>query len=121
MANLTQGFVFCSIPKHRIGTKRHRVCLEVPQEVSESEAFPKEELSSTQYEADMAEPRERPTSEFVQQGEQRIKLPGNRVPGLSGALVNMVLVGRMLLCPKKQTLVFQSHWYSSSEIYCYKT
>ncbi|XP_053805813.1 lysine-specific demethylase 4A isoform X2 [Vidua chalybeata] len=64
-----------SIPKHRIGTKRHRVCLEVPQEVSESEAFPKEELSSTQYEADMAEPRERPTSEFGQQGEQRIKLP----------------------------------------------
>lgn len=52
------------------------MCLEVPQEVSESEAFPKEELSSTQYEEDMAEPRERPTSEFVQQGEQRLKLPG---------------------------------------------
>ncbi|RLW05786.1 hypothetical protein DV515_00004829 [Chloebia gouldiae] len=64
-----------SIPKHRIGTKRHRVCLEVPQEVSESEAFPKEELSSTQYEADMAEPRERSTSEFGQQGEEKIKLP----------------------------------------------
>uniref|UniRef100_A0A674HU24 Lysine-specific demethylase 4A n=1 Tax=Taeniopygia guttata TaxID=59729 RepID=A0A674HU24_TAEGU len=68
-----------SIPKHRIGTKRHRVCLEVPQEVSESEAFPKEELSSTQYEADMAEPRERPTSEFGQQGEERIKIPADRV------------------------------------------
>lgn len=77
--NLTHGFVFCSIPKHRIGTKRHRVCLEVPQEVSESEAFPKEELSSTQYEADVAEPPERPTSELVQQGEQGLKLPGNCV------------------------------------------
>ncbi|PKU46454.1 lysine-specific demethylase 4a [Limosa lapponica baueri] len=64
-----------SVPRHRIGTKRHRVCLEVPQEVSESEAFPKEELSSTQYEADMAEPRERPTSELVQHGEQKLKLP----------------------------------------------
>ncbi|KAM9280694.1 LOW QUALITY PROTEIN: lysine-specific demethylase 4A [Cariama cristata] len=64
-----------SVPKHRIGTKRHRVCLEVPQEVSESEAFPKEELSSAQYEADMAASRERPTSELVQQGEQRLKLP----------------------------------------------
>lgn len=77
--NLTYGFVFCSIPKHRIGTKRHRVCLEVPQEVSESEAFPKEELSSAQYEVDMAESRERPTSELVQQGEQRLKHPGNCV------------------------------------------
>ncbi|KAF4797093.1 Lysine-specific demethylase 4A [Turdus rufiventris] len=72
-----------SIPKHRIGTKRHRVCLEVPQEVSESEAFPKEELSSTQYEEDMAEPRERPTSEFVQQGEQRLKLPDFRKVSVS--------------------------------------
>lgn len=77
--NLTYRFVFCSIPKHRIGTKRHRVCLEVPQEVSESEAFPKEELSSTQYDADVAEPRERPTSELLQQGEQGPKLPGNCV------------------------------------------
>uniref|UniRef100_A0A803VH56 [histone H3]-trimethyl-L-lysine(9) demethylase n=1 Tax=Ficedula albicollis TaxID=59894 RepID=A0A803VH56_FICAL len=67
----TWDFLF----KHRIGTKRHRVCLEVPQEVSESEAFPKEELSSTQYEEDMAEPCGRPTSEFVQQGEQRLKRP----------------------------------------------
>lgn len=81
----------------------------MPQEVSESEAFPKEELSSTQYEADMAESCERPTSELVQQGEQRLKLPGNCVPGLSGALFHMMLVGRMLLCPKKRTLVCQSH------------
>lgn len=81
----------------------------MPQEVSESEAFPKEELSSTQYEADMAEPRERPTSEFVQQGEQRLKPPGNCVLGLSGALFSMMLVSRMLSCPKKQTLVCQSH------------
>ncbi|XP_068949282.1 lysine-specific demethylase 4A-like isoform X1 [Petaurus breviceps papuanus] len=29
--------------KHRIGAKRHRVCLEVPQEVSESEAFAQRE------------------------------------------------------------------------------
>lgn len=77
--NLTYGFVFCSIPKHRIGTKRHRVCLEVPQEVSESEAFPKEELSSAQHEADMAEPPERPTSEVVQQSEQGLQLPGSCV------------------------------------------
>lgn len=88
----------------------------MPQEVSESEAFPKEELSSTQYEADMAEPRERPTSEFMQQGEQRLKLPGNCVPCLSGALFNMMLVSGMLLC----------HWFvkaiaSTSEIYYYKT
>lgn len=114
------GFVFCSIPKHRIGTKRHRVCLEVPQEVSESEAFPKEELSSAQYEADMAESRERPTSELVQQGEQKLKLPGNCVSSFilvrgiilqgaeSGALFHMRLAGRMLSCPKKQMLVCQS-------------
>uniref|UniRef100_A0A8C0G132 Lysine-specific demethylase 4A n=1 Tax=Chelonoidis abingdonii TaxID=106734 RepID=A0A8C0G132_CHEAB len=54
---------------HRIGTKRHRVCLEVPQEVSQSEAFPKEELSSVQYKVEVAEPAVRPTSELVQQGE----------------------------------------------------
>ncbi|XP_050817071.1 lysine-specific demethylase 4A isoform X1 [Gopherus flavomarginatus] len=58
-----------SLPKHRIGTKRHRVCLEVPQEVSQSEAFPKEELSSVQYELEVAEPAVRSTSELVQQGE----------------------------------------------------
>ncbi|KAE8609864.1 hypothetical protein XENTR_v10011932 [Xenopus tropicalis] len=33
-----------SVAKHRIGTKRHRVCLEVPEELSESGDFPKEEL-----------------------------------------------------------------------------
>uniref|UniRef100_A0A8D0UZU0 Lysine-specific demethylase 4A n=1 Tax=Sus scrofa TaxID=9823 RepID=A0A8D0UZU0_PIG len=37
------------LAKHRIGTKRHRVCLEIPQEVSQSELFPKEELGSGQY------------------------------------------------------------------------
>ncbi|XP_030061331.1 lysine-specific demethylase 4A [Microcaecilia unicolor] len=42
-----------SLTKHRIGTKRHRVCLEVPQEVSESEAFPKEELGCVQYEVEV--------------------------------------------------------------------
>lgn len=70
-------FLFCSVQKHRIGTKRHRVCLEVPQEVSESEAFPKEELSSAQDEADAAQPCEIPTSEAGQQGEQGRKLSGN--------------------------------------------
>uniref|UniRef100_A0A8B9TPW9 Lysine-specific demethylase 4A n=1 Tax=Anas platyrhynchos TaxID=8839 RepID=A0A8B9TPW9_ANAPL len=63
-----------SVPKHRIGTKRHRVCLEVPQEVSESEAFPKEELSSAQDEADTAQPCEIPTSEAGQQGEQGLSV-----------------------------------------------
>lgn len=65
------------MPKHRIGTKRHRVCLEVPQEVSESEAFPKEELSSAQDEADTAQPCEIPASEVGQQGERGRKLSGN--------------------------------------------
>ncbi|POI24915.1 hypothetical protein CIB84_011335, partial [Bambusicola thoracicus] len=64
-----------SVPKHRIGTKRHRVCLEVPQEVSESEAFPKEELSSVQDEEDAAEPCERATGEVMQQSEQGHKVP----------------------------------------------
>ncbi|KFP73438.1 Lysine-specific demethylase 4A, partial [Acanthisitta chloris] len=101
-ANLTRGFVFCSIPKHRIGTKRHRVCLEVPQEVSESEAFPKEELSSTQYEADMAEPHERPTGELVQQGEQRLKLP---------------VCSPVWLCANSCTNVFLSTQTSENSVY----
>lgn len=96
--NLTYGFVFCSIPKHRIGTKRHRVCLEVPQEVSESEAFPKEELSSAQDEVDMAEPRERPTSELVQQGEQRLKHPGNCVSSFILVQGNRVVFFRERSC-----------------------
>ncbi|KGL84070.1 Lysine-specific demethylase 4A, partial [Tinamus guttatus] len=61
------------------GDERKRVCLEVPQEVSESEAFPKEELSSMQYEVDVAEPSVRPTSGLVQQGDRGLKLPGNCV------------------------------------------
>ncbi|KAJ7399955.1 lysine demethylase 4A [Pitangus sulphuratus] len=66
-----------SIPKHRIGTKRHRVCLEVPQEVSESEAFPKEE----QYEADVAEPRERPVAkEYISSAKDSKKSKGRRQP-----------------------------------------
>ncbi|XP_043941355.1 lysine-specific demethylase 4A [Protopterus annectens] len=40
--------------KRRILTKRHRICLDVPQEVSESVGFPKEELSSVQYEVEVA-------------------------------------------------------------------
>lgn len=65
------------MPKHRIGTKRHRVCLEVPQEVSESEAFPKEELSSVQYEMEVTEPAVGPSSQLVQQDEHGLALPGN--------------------------------------------
>ncbi|XP_006274348.4 lysine-specific demethylase 4A [Alligator mississippiensis] len=64
-----------SLPKHRIGTKRHRVCLEVPQEVSESEAFPKEELSSVQYEMEVTEPAVGPSSQLVQQDEHGLALP----------------------------------------------
>uniref|UniRef100_A0A8D1HFG5 Lysine-specific demethylase 4A n=1 Tax=Sus scrofa TaxID=9823 RepID=A0A8D1HFG5_PIG len=44
-----EGDLRRSLAKHRIGTKRHRVCLEIPQEVSQSELFPKEELGSGQY------------------------------------------------------------------------
>nr|XP_008107692.1 PREDICTED: lysine-specific demethylase 4A [Anolis carolinensis]XP_008107693.1 PREDICTED: lysine-specific demethylase 4A [Anolis carolinensis]XP_008107694.1 PREDICTED: lysine-specific demethylase 4A [Anolis carolinensis]XP_008107695.1 PREDICTED: lysine-specific demethylase 4A [Anolis carolinensis]XP_016848707.1 PREDICTED: lysine-specific demethylase 4A [Anolis carolinensis] len=64
-----------SMPKHRIGTKRHRVCLEVPHEVSQSEAFPKEELGPVQFEMDVAESPVGPAREPVQQGEQGIALP----------------------------------------------
>lgn len=65
-----------SIPKHCKGAERPRVCLEVPQEVreSESEAFP-EQLSSTQNGEDLTGPREWPVSESVQQGERRPKPP----------------------------------------------
>ncbi|OCT84899.1 lysine-specific demethylase 4A [Xenopus laevis] len=35
-----------SVARHRIGTKRHRVCLEVPEELSGNGDFPKEELCS---------------------------------------------------------------------------
>lgn len=73
----------CSLPhslaKHRIGTKRHRVCLEIPQEVSQSELFPKEELSSGQY--DVAECQAalapvRPTHSSVRQVEDALPFPG---------------------------------------------
>lgn len=87
-------FVFCSVPKHRIGTKRHRVCLEVPQEVSESEAFPKEELSSMQDEEDAAEPCERATGEVTQQSEQGHKVPGNCVKLYLGTAGPSVSVSR---------------------------
>ncbi|XP_048352897.1 lysine-specific demethylase 4A [Sphaerodactylus townsendi] len=59
-----------NLPKHRIGTKRHRVCLEVPQEVSQSEAFPKEELVPVPFEMDEAESPVGPAREPVQQGDQ---------------------------------------------------
>ncbi|CAI5777361.1 lysine-specific demethylase 4A [Podarcis lilfordi] len=64
-----------SMPKHRIGTKRHRVCLEVPHEVSQSEAFPKEELGSVQFDMEVAEPPVGPAREPVQQGDQGLAPP----------------------------------------------
>ncbi|XP_066479807.1 lysine-specific demethylase 4A [Tiliqua scincoides] len=64
-----------SVPKHRIGTKRHRVCLEVPQELSQSEAFPKEELGPVQFEMDVAEPPVGPAREPVQQEDQGLTPP----------------------------------------------
>lgn len=72
----------CSLAKHRIGTKRHRVCLEIPQEVSQSELFPKEELGSGQY--DMAECQAalapvRPTHSSVRQVEDGLTFPGELV------------------------------------------
>lgn len=42
---------------------------------SESETFPKEQLSSTQNGEDLTGPREQPVSESVQQGERRPKPP----------------------------------------------
>lgn len=70
-------FFSSSLPKHRIGTKRHRVCLEVPQEVSQSEAFPKEELVPVQFEMEVAEPPVGPAREPVQQGDQGLAPSGN--------------------------------------------
>lgn len=76
----SKRFAFsCSLAKHRIGTKRHRVCLEIPQEVSQSELFPKEELSSGQYEltecqASLAPVR--PTHSSVRQVEDGLPFPG---------------------------------------------
>lgn len=74
-----EGDVKRSLAKHRIGTKRHRVCLEIPQEVSQSELFPKEELSSGQYEmtecpAPLAPVR--PTHSSVRQVEDSLPFPG---------------------------------------------
>lgn len=71
-----------SLAKHRIGTKRHRVCLEIPQEVSQSELFPKEELNSGQY--DMTECQAalapvRPTHSSVRQVEDGLTFPGQLV------------------------------------------
>ncbi|XP_027393309.1 lysine-specific demethylase 4A isoform X2 [Bos indicus x Bos taurus] len=73
-----EGDLKRSLAKHRIGTKRHRVCLEIPQEVSQSELFPKEELGSGQY--DMAECQAalspvRPTHSSVRQVEDSLTFP----------------------------------------------
>lgn len=79
----------CSLAKHRIGTKRHRVCLEIPQEVSQSELFPKEELSSGQY--DMTECQAafapvRPTHSSVRQVEDGLPFPGQLTVAFPSAL-----------------------------------
>ncbi|KAB0391370.1 hypothetical protein E2I00_005218 [Balaenoptera physalus] len=73
-----EGDLKRSLAKHRIGTKRHRVCLEIPQEVSQSELFPREELGSGQY--DMAECQAalapvRPTHSSVRQVEDGLTFP----------------------------------------------
>lgn len=68
------------MPKHRIGTKRHRVCLEMPQELSQNEAFPKEELGPVQFEMDVAEAPVGPAREPVQQGDQGLAPPGTYYP-----------------------------------------
>ncbi|XP_059110829.1 lysine-specific demethylase 4A [Peromyscus eremicus] len=73
-----EGDVKRSLAKHRIGTKRHRVCLEIPQEVSQSELFPKEELSSGQYELTECQATlapVRPTHSSVRQVEDGLPFP----------------------------------------------
>ncbi|XP_006153820.1 lysine-specific demethylase 4A isoform X1 [Tupaia chinensis] len=73
-----EGDLKRSLAKHRIGTKRHRVCLEIPQEVSQSELFPKEELSSGQYEmteCQAALAPVRPTHSSVRQVEDGLNFP----------------------------------------------
>lgn len=68
-----------SLAKHRIGTKRHRVCLEIPQEVSQSELFPKEELGSGQYDlvaCQAALAPVRPTHSSVRPVEDGLSGPG---------------------------------------------
>lgn len=72
-----------SLAKHRIGTKRHRVCLEIPQEVSQSELFPKEELSPGQYdmtECPAALAPVRPTHSSVRQVEDGLTFPETSEP-----------------------------------------
>ncbi|XP_028641404.1 lysine-specific demethylase 4A [Grammomys surdaster] len=73
-----EGDMKRSLAKHRIGTKRHRVCLEIPQEVSQSELFPKEELSSGQYEMTECQATlapVRPTHSSVRQVEDSLPFP----------------------------------------------
>uniref|UniRef100_A0A2K5QHM2 [histone H3]-trimethyl-L-lysine(9) demethylase n=2 Tax=Cebus imitator TaxID=2715852 RepID=A0A2K5QHM2_CEBIM len=73
-----EGDLKTSLAKHRIGTKRHRVCLEIPQEVSQSELFPKEELSSEHYEmteCPAALALVRPTHSSVRQVEDGLAFP----------------------------------------------
>ncbi|KAG8132278.1 hypothetical protein E2320_010144, partial [Naja naja] len=55
--------------------KRHRVCLEVPHEVSQSEAFPKEEVVPVQFEIEEAAPPVGPAREPVQQGDEGLAPP----------------------------------------------
>ncbi|XP_023563623.1 lysine-specific demethylase 4A [Octodon degus] len=73
-----EGDLKRSLAKHRIGTKRHRVCLEIPQEVSQSELFLKEELSSGQYEMTECQATlapVRPTHSSVRQVEDGLPFP----------------------------------------------
>ncbi|XP_063092372.1 lysine-specific demethylase 4A isoform X2 [Cavia porcellus] len=73
-----EGDLKRSLAKHRIGTKRHRVCLEIPQEVSQSDLFLKEELSSGQYEMTECQATlapVRPTHNSVRQVEDGLPFP----------------------------------------------
>lgn len=78
MEGVEEGDLKRSFAKHRIGTKRHRVCLEIPQEVSQSELFPKEELNPGQYdltECQAALAPVRPTHSSVRQVEDGLAFP----------------------------------------------
>ncbi|ETE65174.1 Lysine-specific demethylase 4A [Ophiophagus hannah] len=55
--------------------KRHRVCLEVPHEVSQSESFPKEEVVPVQFEIEEADPPVGLAREPVQQGDEGLAPP----------------------------------------------
>ncbi|KAM4641068.1 lysine-specific demethylase 4A [Discoglossus pictus] len=88
-----------SVAKHRIGTKRHRVCLEVPKELSQSAVFPKEELCPVQCDMDTScgvqskntetcqdqdmEPGSSGQSYETLKNVEAFSLPGQHMPSIS--------------------------------------